>query len=223
MAERPVFVPSTHGAHLVRTELVQFQWFAGLAPSQKRRSADSLHAAACALPGVTRVLEISSKSREDLGVALSAFNLTHGTDPSTGHAISVECAFQGSKVFEHGGPYTDILSMSSRDAKQDERLRSSGRLVGFRLLGTDWELDPPTAFYDWLYVQALQRQPRLGQQLLEYSAFTDIEFNPRRSINCQAYSAALYVSLHRRGMLVEATASKDAFLDTVRPAPRPVS
>lgn len=37
--------------------------------------------------------------------------------------------------------------------------------------------------------------------LLEYDGFTDIEFNPQKSLNCQAKAAALYVSLCRNGLL----------------------
>ena len=67
------------------------------------KSVDSLHAAALKLPGISRVLEVSSKSREELGVALSAFNLTF-TTLKHNRTFSVECAYQGSKVFERGGP-----------------------------------------------------------------------------------------------------------------------
>jgi len=215
MAERPVFVPTPDASALVSTRYVQFQWFPGLAASQKQRSADSLHAAALNLEGIGDVLEVSSKSREDLGVALSAFNLTLTPRDHRGRSLTVECAFQGSKVFELGGPYTDIFCMTSRDAKRDTRLRSSGRLVGFRFLGTDWALEPKTAFYDWIYINALKEKPEVAGKLLKYSAFTDIEFNPQRSINCQAYSVALYVSLYTRGILDEATSSRSAFLQVV--------
>jgi hypothetical protein len=214
MAERPIFMPTTDGSALVRTKFVQFQWFPGMAASQKQKSADSLHEAAAKVPGVTKVLEVSSKSREDLGISLSAFNLTF-TTLKHNRTFSVECAFQASKVFERGGPYTDMLQMTSREAKKDERLRSSGRLLGFRFFGADWGLEPQTAFYDWVYINALQKQPHVIDQLLEYSAFTDIEFNPERSVNCQAYSVALYVSLYRRHILNEAISSKEAFLRTI--------
>ena len=214
MADRPVFIPVTRGPTLVTTEYVAFQWFPGMAISQKQKSIDSLHISARKLQGVSRVLEVSSKSREELGVALSAFNLTFTTVKHQ-RTFSVECAFQGSKVFEHGGPYVDLFEMTSRDAKRDERLRASGRLIGFRFFGTDWSLQPQTAFYDWLYINALKKQPSVTEQLLGYSAFTDIEFNPERSINCQAYSVALYVSLRNRGLFEEATSSKEAFLGIV--------
>lgn len=211
MAERPLFFPVIDGSALVQTKYVEFQWFPGMSVSQKQKSVDSLHAAAHRLTDIHSVLEISSKSRKELGVALSAFNLTFTTIKQN-RTFSVECAFQGSKVFEHGGPYIDIFNKTSREAKKDERLRSSGRLIGFRFFGMDWGLEPQTAFYDWLYINALKKHPGVTEQLLEYSGFTDIEFNPERSINCQAYSVALYVSLYKRQLLEEATSCKEAFL-----------
>jgi len=214
MAERPIFIPTTEGSALVRTKHVDFQWFPGMAASQKQKSVDSLHAAASRLPGISKVLEVSSKSRDEIGVALSAFNLSFTTIKYK-QTFCVECAYQSSKVFERGGPFTDILGMTSREAKKDERLRSSGRLTGFRFFGTDWGLEPQTAFYDWLYINALKKQHSMAEQILSYSAFTDIEFNPERSINCQAYSVALYVSLYKRHILDDATSSKEAFLHIV--------
>lgn len=211
MAQRPIFIPTSEGSALVHTKYVEFQWFPGMATSQKQKSVDSLHAAAARLPGIDRMLEVSSKSREDLGIALSAFNLSFTTIKHN-RTFSVECAYQGSKVFERGGPYVDIFDMTSREAKKDERLRSSGRLTGFRFFGVDWGLEPQTAFYDWLYINTLKKHSSVTEQLLDYSAFTDIEFNPERSINCQAYSVALYVSLYKRCLLAEATSSKETFL-----------
>lgn len=46
-------------------------------------------------------------------------------------SFSVETAFQGSKVFEKGGPYVDLLNGTSRDAKKDMRLKESGNLIEF--------------------------------------------------------------------------------------------
>jgi hypothetical protein len=220
MAERPIFIPVCDGDMLVRTSYVSFQWSPGMAASQRQKSGDALQAAALCLPGISSVLEVSSKSRLDLGIALSAFNLTFRTVKKN-QVFCVECAYQGSKVFEFGGPYRDLFFMSARDAKKDSRLTASGRLIGFQFFGVDWELEPMTAFYDWLYINALAKHPQLNESLSSYSAFTDIEFNPERSVNCQAYSVALYVSLKQRGLLDEALSSKDAFLATV--APRSVS
>ncbi|MDM5131404.1 hypothetical protein OB962_10385 [Aeromonas piscicola] len=212
MAERPLFVPSLEGNTLVRTEHVTFQWFPGMHVSQKQKSIDALHLSASSLHGWRNILEVSSKSKNELGVALSAFNLTFTTLLHQ-RTFSVECAFQGSKVFENGGPYVDLFEMTSREAKKDERLRSSGRLIGFYFFGSKWSLEPQTAFYDWLYINALNKQPQLTEKLQSFSAFTDIEFNPKRSINCQAYSVALYVSLCKRNLLKQALSSPENFLD----------
>lgn len=215
MVERPAYIPVLEGPAFVRVRTVTFQWFPGLSFAQKQRSADALHAAALKIPGIDKVLEISSKSRKDLGVALSAFNLSF-TPTRTEQPLTVECAFQGSKVFANGGLYTDLFTKSSREAKRDERLRSSGPLVGFRFQGVDWGLEPKTAFYDWLYLHALHGQPEAANAIQGYSAFTDIEFNPERSLNCQASSAALYVALLKRGTLEETLSFRVSFLRIIR-------
>ena len=53
------------------------------------------------------------------------------------------------------------------------------------------------------YMKALSNYYDLRSEILNYDIFTDIEFNDKRSINCQARSAALFVSLTKRGMLDE--------------------
>jgi len=214
MAQRPLFIPTPDGEMLVKTVNVDFEWFPGLNPTQKQKSIRSLHSNAHAVNGVSEVLEISSKSESELGVALSAFNLML-VFGNRAKPISVESVFQGSKVFENGGPYNDIYELSSRDAKRDRRLLDSGRLTAFRLDGTTWPLEPRTAFYDWLYISALKHHPKYLDDLKRYSAFTDIEFNPAKSINCQANSVALCMSLLRRGLLDKATRNRTAFLTYV--------
>jgi hypothetical protein len=159
------------------------------------------------------VLEISSKSKSDLGSKLSAFNLMIKTVRYE-REFSLECAYQASKVFEQGGPYVDLLGVKSIDAKRDPRLVKSGRLIKFQ--GTDWDLTPRTAFYDWLYMNALHKRPDLATEVLQFRAFSDIAFNPERSLNCQAYSAALYVSLRLRGLLTdEILKNKERYLEVI--------
>jgi hypothetical protein len=169
------------------------------------------------LPSIESVLEISSKSEEQTGVSLSAFNLMITTKKKN-VIFSVESAFQASKVFQRGGPYVDLLEKSSREAKKDARLRESGRLTKFLFYGEEWPLEPKTAFYDWLYLNALEKNKELSLAACQYSAFTDIEFNPKKSINCQAYSAALYVALSKRGILQEALSSQASFLSAIKGA-----
>ena len=50
-------------------------------------------------------------------------------------------------------------------------------------------------------MNALNQHNDLKDEIIKYDAFTDIEFNPKKSINCQARSAALYVWLFRNNML----------------------
>jgi hypothetical protein len=176
---------------------------------QKQKCVSELHGAAAAA-GLERILEVSTRSTEPLGASLSAMNLTLSV-PDLGR-IPVECVFQGGKVFERGGPFTDLLAVPARAAKRDDRLRTSGRLVAFRFCEEEWPLQPATAFYDWLYLTALHQHPDLAAQLHKYRAFTDIEFNPRRSLNTQARSCALYLVLLASKPLDEALSSKRQFL-----------
>lgn len=211
MATRPVFVPRRSATAYVRQIDVEFQWFPGMAVSQKQRSIESLHSAARSRLGVLKVLEISSKSTNPLGVKLSAFHLTLSV--AGRGRVPVEVAYQASKRFEHSGPFMDLMSVSPREAKGDERLKSSGRLLAFSFEGEDWPLEPKTAFYDWLYLRALGTNPDLACQLSGYEAFTDIEFNPEKSVNCQARAAALYVALERETLLPRGLGSRAEFLD----------
>lgn len=212
MADRPVFVPSKTKIAFIREIPIEFKWVAGMSVSQKQKSIDSLHLA-IQQRGIDKVLEISSKSRTPLGVSLSAFNLL---TPHNGKNLSVEVVFQASKRFEKGGPYTDILSMTSREAKTDPRLRDSGALQGFVLNNESWPLTPMTAFYDWLYLKALRANPELADQLLEYGGFTDIEFNPEKSLNCQARSAALFVSLSKNNLLDKALSNRESYFEVLK-------
>lgn len=193
MAVRPVFVPLVHeGRPDVAEHAVEFEWFPGFSFAQKQRSIQALHKAAVDAGVARQVLEISSKSQVEDGRRLSAFALM--VTLANNVRCPMECAFQGSKVFEQGGPYVDLFCASPRDAKRDPRLSSSGRLLRFELLGQTWPLLPTTAFYDWLYGLALAQNPSDAACLSAYDAYTDIEFNPARSVNCQARAAALHVA-----------------------------
>ena len=181
MAERIYFYVEDHR---VKTGSVSFEWFPGFAVSQKQKSIASMHRA-IAETGKSP-LEVSTKSPERLGQMLSAFHLKLG-------GYYLENVFQAGKVFTGGGPYTDLLEVAPRDAKRDERLKSSGKLVKFTYQGVDWPLEPKTAFYDWLYYNAVRESipAEMLEEVKRYNAFTDIEFNPNKSINTQARSIAI--------------------------------
>lgn len=200
---------------------MRFRWNAGFAAIQKKRNVAALHDAAQDL-GLCPLLEISTKSEEPLGRSLSAFNFKVGVAPDS--QAPIEVAYQGSKVFEHGGPYAEMFVWSPREAKRDVRLRESGSLIGFKFGGKDFPLSPPTAFYTWLSLRAFAREPEPVRGLADYSGFTDIEFNPKKSLNCQARACAVAVSLSVLGELQTCAKSFSRFvqvLSTGQPFARP--
>lgn len=210
MAKRPIFVPLYDDKRYVLERYVDFQWHSGFAKSQKQKSIRALHDMALREYSVKNPLEVSSKSEDPLGIALSSFNLKFTT--RRGRTLTVEAAFQGSKVFELGGPFTDIFDFTPVEAKRDERLKHSGSLLKFSFFGCDWDLEPKTAFYDWLYINALLKNPDLIDLVTDRDGFTDIEFNPERSINCQARSAALFCALYHSDRLDYALESHENFI-----------
>lgn len=211
MAIRPVFEVSADEKIFVKRD-IQFKWFGGRTLEQIRNNIHGLHGIyLTAFPG-KKILEISTKSEDELGVQLSAFNLMFR------EGVSLESVFQGSKVFKHGGPYVDIIGKPSVYAKSDGRLKNSGDLIGFRLEGKDFPLNPPTYFYNWLYITTLVANKDLADELLarDFNAFTDIAFNPDKGkVNCQAEAAAIFVSLSRQKLLDIALSSDENFLRTI--------
>ena len=211
MAQRPVFIPGDPDRSLVVETGVDFIWSPGFAVSQKQKSVASLHEAAEAAIGPGPYLEISSKSPEHLGTQLSAFHLL--VEGFADHPVPVENAFQGSKVFESGGPYTDLYGVSPLEAKRDPRIRTTEPVTAFRVRNEQWPNLPRTAFYDWVYLKALIDRADLLNRLQTYAGFTDIEFNPGKSLNCQARSCALAVALVRHGLLADAMDDQDSFIE----------
>lgn len=210
MAHRPVFISNIDINGYVEEKIINFTWFAGLSKSQKQKSIKSLHDSFSEENPEMNILEISSKSTNLLGVNLSAFNLSFIHQDKK---LCVENAFQGSKVFQNGGPYLDLLQKSAIFAKRDFRLKNSGPLIEFTFSNHKWPLEPKTAFYDWLYINALNQNLDLRGEILKYSAFTDIEYNPLKSINCQAKSAALFISLNKKGILEKVLKSPEKFIE----------
>lgn len=183
MAKRPAFF--VHQGKVV-SETYSFEWYSGFAVSQKQKSIKSLHNAIIKADVNAKPLEISTKSMETIGVKLSAFNIQINNH-------TLENIFQSAKVFENGGPYLDLLDMSPKEAKRDERLHNSGNLKAFRYQNEDFPLIPQTVFYDFIYITAIKESLTVDEinTILQYNYFTDIEFNPTKSINTQAKAAAI--------------------------------
>lgn len=179
MAQRPAWTIKDDFIHV---EYFEFQWNGGFALSQKQKNINNLHQAIFN-KYKEECLEVSSKSNLELGKRASAFNLKYN-----GHYV--ENIFQSSKVYTNDGPFVDLLDKNPKEAKKDERHRKSGKLIEFLYDNVHWSLIPETAFYDYIYINALFQN--ISIELLEpYKWFTDIEFNPKKSINCQARSIVI--------------------------------
>lgn len=183
MAKRPAFFVNQGK---VISEMYSFEWYSGFAVSQKQKSIKSLHNAIKKADLNARPLEISTKSMERIGIKASALHLKINND-------TLENVFQSAKVFEHGGPYLDLLDVSPKEAKRDERLHKSGSLKAFRYQNEEFPLIPQTVFYDFIYITAIKQSFTTDEvnTILRYNYFTDIEFNPAKSINTQARAAAI--------------------------------
>ena len=107
---------------------------------------------------------------------------------------------QDSKKYELGRHYIDMLTLTPKEAKEDERHRNSGYIIAFSLNGEEWLLKSKTLFYDYIYVKTLIQNYGTNLNLSEYAWFTNIEFNSKKSINCQARSVAIYKLLQRKDM-----------------------
>lgn len=199
MAQRPVYkIKSSYPYYECIN--VEFTYNGGFAVIQKQKNIKAIHEAYKITNPVANVLEISSKSLQPLGVSLSAFNLLKNVH-SMGIRIPVENVYQGGKVFETDGPFLDLYRVKPKDAKRDERLKNNGRIKSFYYEGEHFPINPKTAFYDWIYINAIMENNDLAREIIKYDAFSDVEFNPKKSINCQARGAAIFVSLYKSGKL----------------------
>lgn len=196
---RPIFIPNRDSIGVVE-QYIEFDWHMGMSAEVRKRSINSLHQEA-KKQGFDNILEVSSKSEQKIGIQLSAFFLRNIKD------YPVENLFQSSKVFEKGGPYRDLLTVTPREAKRDERLRNSGNLIGFTFNNKNYPLEPVSLFYDWLYINVLfsERNLELRERFFgsKFDSFSDIEFNPEKSFSCQARTLALCVSLYENKSIRE--------------------
>jgi hypothetical protein len=201
LAKRIVFTPNFNAntSDLYVEHLVEFEWVPGLAMSQQQKSVKNLHNAAKSELHLESILEVSTRSTDVIGRKLSAFNLMLSFE---GAKVSVEELYQASKVFEGGGPFTDLIGLGALNAKRDPRIKESGNLIAFQFEGTPFPLVDSPNFYDWLYVKALSENDELRAEVVSIQAFTDIAFNqstlkPKKgkSFNSQARSISIWRTL----------------------------
>ena len=169
MAVRPIFISTGDMAEPFVSKDINFKWMEGMSYSQKCKRRDSLSIEIAKLYDIKRWLEISTKSDKDIGVKLSAFNLLLNTSTGTD---SVESIYQSSKVFD------------------------DGKIVSFKYNDCFFENYPTGMFYDYIYMYAILQNKNLINQFVQYDIFSDIEFNPKKSINTQARAAAIFRTLY---------------------------
>ena len=215
MAIRPYFEIGGGITSFYIEKECNFQFFTGFALSQKQKSIKSFHDEINKNNPSKQILEVSRRAANELGIKLSAFNLKYSN--IDGNDYPVECVFQSSKVFSNGKQYKDLLYKTAKEAKTDERLKNSGKLIKFSLNNVDWELEPKTYFYDYIYISALAKNKALCEMLLTFDIFTDIEFNPRKSFNCQARSVAIAVTLLKNNLLEKYLGDKSLFKTVYSP------
>lgn len=199
MSERPIYIPKTTRPYY-RREMIEFDWNPGVSPVQKKKNSAALHEAYLKKHPDARILEVSTKSDNPAGQALSPFNLKMSL-PELKKSFPVENIYQASKVFTHGGPYYDLLGCTPLQAKRDERLSNSGRLAHFNFQNEKYPNWPASLFYNWLYLRALMENSGARANIPSYNAFSDIEFNPETGINNQARACAIYLGLYQAGSL----------------------
>ena len=140
MAKRPAWSVQDD---VVICENFDFMWSGGFSITQKQKNIRALHQSIYEMKH-EKALEVSSKSEVRVGKEIGAFSLELD-------GIFLENVFQAAKQYENGGPYLDLLNVSPKQAKRDERHCNSGKLVGFVRNDEIWTLEPKTAFYDYIY------------------------------------------------------------------------
>ena len=179
-----------------------FDYFGGFSLSQKQKTIDAFHQT-INNAGINQILEISRKSKNPLGNALSAFNLMLTID---NQKYPIECIYQSSKVFNSNKQFIETLNLTPIEAKKliKEKVEKDKLiLTGFNCFGVVFPIEPKTIFYDYLYILALIQNPKIASQVLEYYCYTDVEFNHKKQFASQARSCAIYKYLVENNNVIE--------------------
>ena len=180
-------------------------WVSGLSNQQKQKNVEELHKQISYFFGISedRILEVSTKSQKAIGRMLSTFNLKMQIN---GKVYPIECIYQSSKVFKSLiGSYQikDVLYMSPQKAKKRVSYEDHSNLCAFNYFGKEFLVRPKYLFFDWLYINAVQQKKDLVGEVSKFKYFTDIEFNPEKSISCQARTLVLYLWLIKNNKLAD--------------------
>jgi len=201
MAIRPIFMSALDNNMYYKKILVNFEWFPGFSISQKQKSINSLHTSFLLNHEIEgNILEISTKSNNPLGNKLSSFNLAILN--ANGQKETVEEAYQKGKIF-----YDNFKVDDETDIRKIRNENRNHKIKGFTYNNIEFPNYPESLFYDWLYMLFLYNNPKYIFEITgnNYIAFSDIEFNPSKSISSQARASAIFVSLYKKGLIRDHT------------------
>nr|WP_143090048.1 hypothetical protein [Celeribacter marinus] len=196
----------------METVEVDIHWHGGFAALQKQKNILALHQKAKEM-GISPVLEISTKSMQEVGKRLSAFNLkieVHGV------MKSLESVYQSCKVFARSGQHGLLMDLDPFQAKKAVRELGQGEIIGFNFEGRDYASEPKNAFYDWLYIRAISPHEEWIKRNLNFAAYSDIEFTPHKSLNCQARAVAEFHALSMRDSVTDIVHNFERFAELLR-------
>ena len=145
---------------------------------------------------------------QEVGRRLSAFNLKIDV---FGTMKCLESVYQSSKVFAGSVQHEFLMDLDLFQAKREIRNLADGPIIEFRFMGEKFATEPNNAFYDWLYIRAISPYNDWIRRNLTYAAYSDIEFTPNKSLNCQARAVAEYHALSQRGLSLECAQDFDKF------------
>ncbi len=189
---------------------VNCTWFGGFSQAQKLRCIISVHENFKAAYPEYRICKISGASPIQTGRELSAMSLKKYV-PSKNNYYCLESVFQTSRIYtnpqtgETAGPFREFLSLDGKTCKKKVKELSNG----WHSCKYDFEgiICPIpnfhiSLFYDWIYMNALLEDANksVREKLLEsgYNAFTDLATS---SLNSQARSCAIFISIAKQGFL----------------------
>ena len=217
------------GMRAFEEKVVEFEWFLGMSWQQKQKSSLSMLAQLKDEGYIP--IEVSRRSEDmDFGVQLSAFNLklnnynvenifqAYKVCNDGGPYLDLlkvepkkargDCRIQTSESKKpcqfNNIEYKNKDFYENEDVCEHCRNRSERHLVNFSSGKVHWDIEPKSLFYDAVYISALLQNKHLSDRLVEYNAFTDIEFNQKipysqnkGPFNCQARSCAIFSSLKK--------------------------
>ena len=218
MATRTICFPIS-GYPYCKEQPVTFTWIKG----SKRQNIRAVHDAVHTTDPDVSILEVSSASVQPEGEAVSSLRLLLHLD-SVAQDVPISTVFEATKVFEHGGPFADLLTCEPPKVHKDTRLRTNGELLRYSLEGNEYPVEPyPDSFFEWLYCRALKQFPEKAAQLSRYNAFSDIAAaaDSKKYYGDSSRAAAIYVGLAAAGKL-SCIDSYESFIAEVYTEPKPL-